>query len=638
MSRCTFRLSLLFLIVALAAPAMLPAQSKPGKPATSRSSTDPPVPAQGKLGQDLFLTVGRGDLAGVRSLLKRGADPNARNGLQFTPLYIASATGQIEVMEALLHAGAKLEATSPYGTALTFAAMSGNAPAIKFLLSRGANVNVARVDGLTPLALASRAGVTEAVQDLLSRKADINAQDNDGATPLIFAAREGNQEVGNLLLASGARVDGADRHGWTPLMYAAVNGHAEFVQLLLDKGADPNAREAKGHTPLLLTAAYGDHPDVIRTLLKGGADAHATDAANRTAHAWAVARGYDSCAALLGESAESATSTPRSAREAVQISLKALEHSMLRFNQKTGCISCHQEGLGRMVTGAARDRGLALNPAVERAQLERINGAMNALEPLHRQALKDPEAMKNVPLIEIGEVVTGDSFLLAGMAAQHQPATKATEAMTMVVARQQLPEGNWRFLLPRVPMQSSFFTFTALSIKSLQTYGPRANAAEIAKRIQRAKAWLLTAPTATNEDRSFRLIGLKWAGASEQERQKAADELRAQQRPDGGWAQVDNLQSDAYATGQALYALHVASSLPTADPVYQRGIQFLLRTQDEDGSWFVNKRAMPANNYFDAGFPHGESQYSSFNGTCWATLALLQTIDRPQRQAAQSTP
>jgi hypothetical protein len=39
----------------------------------------------------------------------------------------------------------------------------------------------------------------------------------------------------------------------------------------------------------------------------------------------------------------------------------------------------------------------------------------------------------------------------------------------------------------------------------------------------------------------------------------------------------------------------------------------------------VNKRAFPANNYFDAGFPHGESQYASFNGTCWATMALLET-------------
>src|SRR6266498_2675394 len=124
----TFRIQVLFVCLALWAT-----------PALARSSTQAPVPSRGKLGQDLFLAINRGDLAGVKSLLKRGADPNARNGLEFTPLYLAAASGQTEVAEALLQAGAKLEATSPYGTALTFAALGGSAPAVKLLLARGAN-------------------------------------------------------------------------------------------------------------------------------------------------------------------------------------------------------------------------------------------------------------------------------------------------------------------------------------------------------------------------------------------------------------------------------------------------------------------------------------------------------------------
>ena len=104
-------------------------------------------------------------------------------------------------------------------------------------------------------------------------------------------------------------------------------------------------------------------------------------------------------------------------------------------------------------------------------------------------------------------------------------------------------------------------------------------------------------------------------------------ELRADQRPDGGWAELPSLQSDAYATGQALFALNQAGELPVSNQVYRRGVRFLLRTQEEDGSWFVSKRAIPANNYFDAGFPHGESQYVSHGATCWATMALLLTTD-----------
>ncbi|HLK60181.1 MAG TPA: ankyrin repeat domain-containing protein [Chthonomonadaceae bacterium] len=95
-------------------------------------------------------------------------------------------------------------------------------------------------------------------------------------------------------------------------------------------------------------------------------------------------------------------------------------------------------------------------------------------------------------------------------------------------------------------------------------------------------------------------------------------------------AQMPFLASDAYATGMALYALHVGGELSTDDPAYQRGIQFLLRTQDEDGSWYVNKLANPANIYLDAGFPHGESQYTSFAATCWAAMALAQGQESTQ--------
>lgn len=59
-----------------------------------------------------------------------------------------------------------------------------------------------------------------------------------------------------------------------------------------------------------------------------------------------------------------------------------------------------------------------------------------------------------------------------------------------------------------------------------------------------------------------------------------------------------------------------------------QGVQYLLRTQDADGTWFVTKRALPVNNYMNAEYPHAEAQYSSFNGACWATLALLDTLPK----------
>jgi ankyrin repeat protein len=628
------QLRVLFVCLALGAtPALAARSSRDGLTGSGR----------GKLGPDLFLAITRGDLAGVQSLLARGADPNARDSLELTPLDWASLSGRVRVVETLLRAGAKLDSPPIYGTPLAFAAMAGSAPVIKLLLARGAAVDSHRPDGTTVLMYAARNGDPEIIRELLRRKVDVNAKDGDGATALIYAARDGRVEVGRVLLTSGAIVDAVDSHRWTTLMNAAVNGHADFVRLLLEKGANANAREGKGRTPLLLAASCGDHPAVLRALVEGGADPRATDARGRNAVALAAARGYRESAAFLRERGADpglavASGASRSPKEAVQMSLATLQRSMRVFNKLTGCVSCHQDGLGRMATGVAGAQGFGIDPAVAQAQGARLSKALTELRPLHLKALKDPNAMKNVPLVDIGDATPFYGFLFAGIVAHQQPANQAVSAAALVLARQQLADGHWQFWFPRGPMQSSHFTMTALAIQAMRAYAPRERAPEVADRLRRARAWLLTAPAQTSEDQAFRLLGLKWAGASLVERQKAIEELRAAQRPDGGWPQPGSPQSDAYGTGQALYALHIAGGLPVTDPVYQRGVQFLLRTQEEDGSWFVTKRVEPANNYFDAAFPHGESQYASFNATCWAMMALLQTIDRSrpgQQRAAQ---
>lgn len=621
--------------------------ARPDQNVAPRSSRGDFVSARGALGEELFISVARGNLEAVQVLLKKGADPNARNTLDMTPLFIAAGSGQIQVIEALLGAGAQVDPETPYGSPLTSACLAGAEPAIQLLLSRGAKTDVVRPDGITQLMLVSRANLPGTVHELLRRKADANAVDIDGASALVYAAREGQTEICRLLLAAGAKVDVPDSHGWTPLTYAAVSGRTEFVRLLLKKGASPSSPDASGRTPLLLTVMYGDHPEVVHALLTAGAGANAdsrvADAEKRSAYAVALARGHRESARLLsgaGPGTNAAAKAPkrRTSPEALALSVKALERSMSTFSQMAGCVSCHHEGLGWTATGTAGQRGFALSPKLQQVLAKRVNRELDTLRPALQEAVKDGGAMKHLPLIEMGDLPIYYGYLLAGMAANKVPPTETAGAMAMVIARQQLPDGHWMFGLPRVPMESSNFTMTALSIEALRSYGPKTDAREVGERISKAKTWLLAGPVESSEDRAMRLLGLKWAGASPQERQKALDALRGEQRPDGGWPQLPALQSDAYATGQALYALHVGGGLPAADPAYQRGVQFLLRTQEADGSWFVNKRALPVNNYFDAGFPHGVSQYASFNATCWATMALAQTVVPPQQAAADRNP
>ena len=161
-------------------------------------------------------------------------------------------------------------------------------------------------------------------------------------------------------------------------------------------------------------------------------------------------------------------------------------------------------------------------------------------------------------------------------------------------------------------------------MRALQVYAPRPQRAEYDRAVQRAADWLAQAQPATNEDRSFQILGLVWAGGKQEIARKAGGDLLREQRTDGGWAQLPTLASDAYATGQALVALREAGVLKPSDPAYKRGAQFLMNTQMEDGSWYVRSRSPnPFQPYFESGFPFGHDQFISAAATNWAAMALV---------------
>jgi hypothetical protein len=68
--------------------------------------------------------------------------------------------------------------------------------------------------------------------------------------------------------------------------------------------------------------------------------------------------------------------------------------------------------------------------------------------------------------------------------------------------------------------------------------------------------------------------------------------------------------------------LKEAFALRVSDSAYKRGIQFLVNTQLEDGSWHVKRRALPVMPFFESDFPHGRDQWISASATNWATMAL----------------
>jgi hypothetical protein len=303
----------------------------------------------------------------------------------------------------------------------------------------------------------------------------------------------------------------------------------------------------------------------------------------------------------------------RSIAAAVQPALALLEQQSHNFIRIGGCNSCHAQDLPSAAAALARDRGL---PAPK-------------LIPQLPQHMETNTAERLMDLNTFG--VSGVAWELFDLGMNRIPRDQYTDAVVHYIKLMQTPEGNWSaFESRRPPMSSGEYQSAALAIYALKHYGRAEEKTETAKVLARAAAWLEAARPASTQDRAYRLMGLAWSNASAASIKVAAKELAATQRPDGGWSQLATMGSDAYATGEALYALNAAGNMPTTNPVYQKGVKYLLRTQAADGSWHVASRSIWLQPYFESGFPYGHDQWISAAGTSWATMALSLAAE-PQR-------
>lgn len=558
-----------------------------------------------------------GDSAEMRLLLDKGADPNARNDAGATALMWA--VDDLEKVRLLVEHGAGVNAKSDDGrTPLMIASgVYGNSAVLKLLLARGAKVNVKApvlFGETTPLVEATYAGDEAAVQLLADHGADVK---NAGPLALAFAMRAGCKKCVEMFMKDAAP------NVLVPTMFfvSPPFGPAFGVKPLMERGADVKAKDPKGNNILTLAVASEAFPvDAVRALLDHGADVNALSSDGETPLELAKRHGQTPVVDLLmkagakeGEASRDPVvhlkpaATPRAA---VERSLPLLQRNDATFLRKSGCVSCHNNSLTSIAVVTARKGGFHVDEREVGQQLRTIGVYLNTWRE---------RVLQNVGIP--GDTDTA-GYILLGLAAANYPPDAATDAMAIFMKRQQTPDGHWRGLGHRPPLESSEIQVTAVAMRGLQVYGPRARRPEYDRAIRLASAWLTEAQPQSTEDRAFQVMGLTWAGADKERIRKAAAGLMAEQRSDGGWAQIPARPSDAYATGETLAALQQAGALTSSDPAAKRGIQFLLNTQAEDGSWYVKRRTVPIQPYFDAGFPYGRDQFISATATNWAAIAL----------------
>lgn len=215
----------------------------------------------------------------IKNAIKQGTSANQPEGMDRTILALAAACNYIDVMEAVVGAGADINKTNADDlgyTPLIEAAREGHLEAVKWLLDNGADIEGKDSREGGALLHAAIGAHKEVLEYLLAKGADVNAMDNNGRTAAHYLCQFAMQwgsakitqtvngvttelenpqfkkhtEIFKILLDNMKEVNLFSSYGYTPLHHAAETNNVTFINMLLDHGAEVNIINPKDYTSL----------------------------------------------------------------------------------------------------------------------------------------------------------------------------------------------------------------------------------------------------------------------------------------------------------------------------------------------------------------------------------------------------
>jgi squalene-hopene/tetraprenyl-beta-curcumene cyclase len=305
-------------------------------------------------------------------------------------------------------------------------------------------------------------------------------------------------------------------------------------------------------------------------------------------------------------------------RQAVIRSLPFIEKEGVSWMKNRKCMSCHQVPSMVWSLNQAHKHGLPVDPA--------------KLDEWNEWALKNAGGGGGTPSNQYAAV------LLAGSLAASRTPDKARQTLIDGLVKTQAKDGKWeaagQFLAQKRPAAEAHEASTISALLALAYLDPLPEQAEQAR--ARALAAVKNAKPGISTDSLVLHLLLAHANQDTERSRALVDQLLQEQHADGGWAWVrSNPQSDAFATGQVLYALGVVGR-KTTDPHVQKASRYLLQTQHEDGSWIVLRDT--TSNSKKKEHAEGDAVYTYW-GTSWAVLGLLGTLpDKTPISSNHETP
>lgn len=309
------------------------------------------------------------------------------------------------------------------------------------------------------------------------------------------------------------------------------------------------------------------------------------------------------------------------ARKAVERGLDFLQKDAVKWRKERQCSTCHHGTFTVWALAEARNRGYKIDA-------EHFTETVKWTKERLLEKVDLPRDTRPG-----WKMVSTPGLLLSAMAqgVPEQDAITADELKRIAghLLRHQEEDGSWSWASAPAknrppPVFESDEVATLLGYLAIggQAKNASPQKARLEESRNKAAAWLAKQkPNDTTQAAGLRLLRRARDNEPAKSLQPAIDEFFARQNKDGGWPQVPDAPSDAYATGQALYLLNLLGTRNDR-PEIARAVDFLVRTQKEDGSWPMKTRSHPG------ATPSNFPVPITYFGSAWATMGLMRSIPK----------
>lgn len=327
--------------------------------------------------------------------------------------------------------------------------------------------------------------------------------------------------------------------------------------------------------------------------------------------------------------------------QAVQKSVDWLQEDMQTWRTEHGCAACHHGPMYLWSVSVARQKGYAVNePQLQELTQWLLTDAQARIFPKAVQPTKGAAVDSNA----------SDRMTLEMMGHKNlsQPTIYLTHALNALPERDPLKQIGWHKVIDHLssaqnedgsfagrnawrPIFNTPQILTRFVFAGVQDAIDSSTPGTISERqlhvLRQAETFLSNQmPDGTHQGIVLRILSERRSSGGASQGQPSVSlakliiELKKLQRSDGGWSQTDDRESDAFATGQSLTALHRAG-VSSTDPAIRNGIDFLSQTQNSNGTWPMTSRLNPETNK-----PAEFLNPITYAATAWAALGMASYV------------